>query len=97
MADYSLAQAAYDDLEQIDEYTLQTWGDEQRTRYLSDLFQQFDLIAENPSLGKLRPELADGVQSLPLREHVIFYEVHAGRCHILRVLHHSRDLNTVFP
>lgn len=39
----------------------------------------------------------DGVQSLASHQHVIFYEQYEGRCHILRVLHHSRDLNPVFP
>lgn len=45
MADISLAQAAYDDLEEIDRYTLETWGETQRTRYLSALFQDLELVA----------------------------------------------------
>src|SRR4051794_37849673 len=97
MADFVLAAAAHDDLEEIDRYTLQTWGTEQRSRYLSALFHEFENIAAKPHAGRLRPELAEGVRSMPLLAHVIFYELHAGRCYILRVLHQRRDPNLAFP
>lgn len=96
MADYVFAPAAYIDLEEIDDYTLQTWGEEQRVRYVSALFEKFDLIAARPGIGMHRPELGDGVQSVPCGEHVIFDELHNGRCHILRVLHGRRDVSSAF-
>lgn len=97
MASFFLARAAYTDLEDIESYTLETWGEDQRVRYVSGLFDRFDAIATNPELGLSRPELADGVRSLPYERHVIFYEVVSGRCHILRVLHHARDIDQAFP
>lgn len=97
MASFRLAALAYEDLEEIDRYTLETWGEEQRVRYITGLFEHFEKIAASPGLGRARPELAEGVHALPYQRHVIFYELHGGRCHILRVLHERRDIGRVFP
>jgi toxin ParE1/3/4 len=94
---FVLARAAYADLEDIENYTLETWGEAQRDRYISGLFEKFDAVAANPALGRSRPELAEGVRSLPHEQHVIFYEIIGERCHILRVLHHARDVAQQFP
>lgn len=92
MASFLLAAAAYADLEDVERYTLATWGEEQRVRYITGLFAQFELLADNPRLGLSRPELGDGIISIPYEQHVIFYELFGGHCHILRVLHHARDV-----
>ena len=97
MASILLARAAYTDLEDIESYTLETWGEDQRVHYVSGLFDRFDAIAANSELGRARPELAVGVRSLPYERHVIFHEILAGRCQVLRVLHHARDVEQVFP
>jgi len=91
MASFLLAAAAYTDLEDVERYTLVTWGEQQRVRYITGLFAQFEQLSDNPRLGRPRPELGDGVISMPYERHVIFYELFGGRCHILRVLHHARD------
>lgn len=94
MADFSLAREAYADLEDIDRYTLETWGEEQRIAYVTGLFDQFETIAGNPGLGRPRHDIDEGVFSLPYERHVIFYEVYVGRCH---VLHAARDVHQAFP
>lgn len=96
MASYALARAAYGDLEEIDQYTLTTWGRAKRDDYIRALFARFDDIAELPGQGRTRPELAPGVRSLPHERHVIFYESEDERCFILRVLHASRDVDAAF-
>ena len=97
MATYLLALAAYADLEDIDRYTLDTWGSVQRDHYISTLFHQFEVIASSPDMGRLRPELKEGVRSLPVLEHVVFYEQFENNCYVLRILHHRRDPALVFP
>ncbi len=54
---YHLAQAAIEDLESIDDYTVRTWGTEQADRYLAMLWATFEQIGANPSRWRLRPEL----------------------------------------
>jgi toxin ParE1/3/4 len=97
VASFLLARAAYVDLEDIERYTLETWGEPQCDAYISALFEKFDAVAANPALGRSRPELAEGVRSLPHERHVIFYEIVGGHCHVLRVLHHARDVEQEFP
>lgn len=96
MAEFSLARAAYTDLEEIDAYTLATWGGQQRDVYITALFSRFADLAALPGMGRLRPELAEGVRSFPHQQHVIFYELYDERCVILRVLHQSRDVASAF-
>lgn len=97
MASVALARAAYADLEDIEAYTLETWGTDQCHEYIRALFQRFEQIAEHPGLGRTREELASGVKSLPHEQHVIFYEaLPDGRCVVLRVLHARRDVAAAF-
>jgi plasmid stabilization system protein ParE len=49
MASFLLAAAAYADLEDVERYTLATWGEEQRVRYITGLFSQFEL----PRTGRI--------------------------------------------
>ena len=97
MANYVLARAAYEDLEDVERYTLEQWGVGKLVEYIHGLFDQFALIANNPGIGRLRPELAEGVCSLPYEQHVVFYEMYDERCQILRVLHSTRAVQRAFP
>jgi len=52
------------------------------------------LLATQPEMGRARPELADGLHSIPTRTHyIIFYLTDAEDLIIVRVLHHARDIN----
>ncbi len=72
---YQLTSDARSDLIKIRQYTLQHWGTEQSTKYLAKLRQAIELLAENTSIGKLRPEVAKKVYSFPHASHVIYYIV----------------------
>jgi len=48
-------------------------------------------------MGRARPELADGLRSFPIRTpYIIFYVADANALLIVRVLHHARDIDTVY-
>lgn len=70
------------------------WRSERRR--MTELFRHFDLIATSSTIGRLRPDLGEGVRGLPVLEHIVFYEIYKNRCHILRVLHHRRDSSAAF-
>jgi toxin ParE1/3/4 len=53
-------------------------------------------IAQTPSIGRSRKELAESLRSLPLGRYVIFYCIITGGIEIVRVLHSSRDINANF-
>jgi toxin ParE1/3/4 len=45
-------------------------------------------------MGKARPELADGMRSIPTRTpYIIFYLPDADGLLVVRVLHHARDID----
>ncbi len=53
----------------------------------------FKLIAENPKIGRDRPELSEGLRSFPAGSYLIFYRIWAREVAIVRVVHGARDLD----
>lgn len=66
-------------------------------RFLEAAYNSFEFLAENPFVGRARPEFGHAdlrswrVQGF--RSHLIFYRPQEGRVQIWRVLHGSRDLH----
>lgn len=52
------------------------------------------LLGSQPEMGRLRPELAVGIRSIPTRTpYIIFYMPNADGLLVVRVLHHARDID----
>lgn len=45
------------DLAEIEDYSARKWGDRQAEKYVRDLFDAFERLAENPSLGRSRSDV----------------------------------------
>ncbi len=90
MARYVILSDAREDLEQIDEYTMQNWGIEQADAYLEALTTIFELLAVRPSIGRDRSEdIGPGYMSFGHKSHVIYYKRMTGGVAIAAVFHHS--------
>lgn len=63
---------ALKDLENIGRYTLERWGAKQRNEYLRAIDKRFAWLAENPLLGKHRPDIEHGFYCFPQGSHLIF-------------------------
>lgn len=87
MPDYRLTPDAQSDLIEIHRYTLKQWGSSQSQKYVSELRQTIRLLAETPTLGKQRPDVASGVFSFPYVSHIIYYVIHAHQLIVFGVLH----------
>ncbi len=87
MPNYRLTPDAQSDLIEIRRFTLKQWGPEQTQKYLSELRQIICLLAETPSLGKLRSDIGLDVLSFPYVSHVIYYVVHEHQLIVFGVLH----------
>ena len=72
MLKYRLTSNAQSDLIEIRRYTLTQWGSLQSKKYLSELRQAIALLSDRPAIGKLRPDLSQGVFSLLHTSHVIY-------------------------
>ena len=52
------------------------------------------LLANQPEMGRARPELADDLRSFPTRTpYIVFYIPEGGGVMVIRVLHHARDID----
>jgi toxin ParE1/3/4 len=83
---YRLTPRAQQDLISIGRDTLKRWGREQR----------FKLIAENPYMGRHRPDIKEGYYSCPEGSHVIFYLIRENGIDIIGIPHQRMDILNYF-
>ncbi len=65
-------------------------------RLIDNLKQKFRLLAAQPLIGQLRPELAPNLRSFCVGNYVIFYRAVRGGTEIARVIHAARDVESQF-
>ena len=82
---------AKQDLARIGARTRHQWGKVQKTRTLRQFRDTFELLREQPDIGKTRDDISPGLRSHPARRHVIFYREKKTVVEIVRVLHEAMD------
>lgn len=87
MSAYSLARLAESDLKSIIRYTMKTWGPAQTVRYRQGLQDCFQLLADNPSVGRRCDSIRPGLRRFEHGKHVVFYLQQPHEVLIVRVLH----------
>ena len=87
---YRLSPLAERDLEEIWSYVAEDANPTTADRLMDAIVDRFELLAEQPRMGRLRPEFGAGVRSFTVENHVIYYR-HEGDVLIARVLHGRRD------
>ena len=65
-------------------------------RFLDLIEERCQLLAENPLMGRSRPELAPRLRSFPVRNYVIFYVPISNGIEIVRVASGFRDIDALF-
>ncbi|MGE4339844.1 MAG: type II toxin-antitoxin system RelE/ParE family toxin [Pigmentiphaga sp.] len=94
MAELRLTPAARAQLLDIWAYTAVTWGEDRADSYLREIQAAFGRLADNPLLGRARPEIRGDYRSLPVKRHVIFYTVtgESAFVNVIGVLHAQMDI-----
>lgn len=87
---YRLSALAEQDLDEIWSYVAEDANSETADRLIDAIVERFELLAEQPRMGRLRPEFGAGVRSLAVENLVIYYR-HDGEILVARVLHGRRD------
>ena len=87
---YRLSSRAERDLDEVWLYVAEDASPTTADRLIDDIVDRFDLLAEQPRMGRLRPEFGPGVRSISVENNVICYR-HDGDVPIARVLHGRRD------
>ncbi len=93
MAKFVLTKKAVEDLNDIWNYTVDKWSEQQADKYYSQLKDICQEIADNPSVGKKYGGIASDLFGFKANRHIIFYRLIENRpIEITRILHGRMDL-----
>ena len=87
---YRLSTLAEQDLDEIWSYVAEDASPATADRLIDAIIDRFELLAEQPRMGRLRPEFGEGVRSFTVENYVIYYR-HERDVVLARVLHGRRD------
>lgn len=87
---YRLSTLAEQDLEEIWLHVAEDASPATADRLIDTIVERFALLAEQPEIGRARPEFEPGVRSLVVESYVI-YDRADDEVLIARVLHGRRD------
>lgn len=90
-----LSHLALKDLDEIKEYTIEQWGQEQWLKYYLGLVDCLEKITNAPDIGRPRDLFYPGMRSMNYKEHIIFYKrikANNNAPVILRISHQQRNL-----
>lgn len=87
---YRLSALAERDLIEIWAYVAEDASPAAADPLIDAIIDRFERLAEQPRIGRLRPEFGSGVRSFAVEKHVIYYRDGVDLL-IARVLHGRRD------
>lgn len=90
-----ISDTAKDDLRNIWEYVAQ-YNPESANKLIKDITKKFSLLRDYPLMGKTQDALLINLRSFAFKDYLIFYQPIDGGVEILRVLHGSRDIESIF-
>ena len=87
---------ARQDLVGIWHYIADESGEARADKYLRRLNDVISYLAQQPLMGRARPEIEQGIRSFPAESHVFFYLALTDGIELARVLHGSQDVMTAW-
>lgn len=89
---FRLTREAEEDMLNIAEFGIRSFGEAQARSYHRDLFRTFGLIADFPRIARERTEISPPVRIHPHKAHLIVYLIDGkGDVLILRIRHGHED------
>ena len=92
MKPFKLSDKAAADIDGILDYTYARFGAAQAESYYDSLRKCFQMLAENPAIGRLRTAIDPPLRSHHHRKHIVFYDTFEDHILIVRVLHERMDI-----
>lgn len=90
---YELSEQARQDIKDIVQYTIERFGVQQADEYADGLFYSFDLLTDNPRMGKaVLRQLGSDVRRYLYRSHYVIYEIRADVIRIAAVFNTRQQL-----
>ncbi len=59
---------------------------------IADILQTSRRLSDFPESAQPRPDLGNGIRSIPIANYIIFYRFDPEAIHVLRILHAARDI-----
>jgi toxin ParE1/3/4 len=75
------------DIDGIVAYTANWWGLRQADRYLGQVEDCIQLLAEHPSVGRSCDRVQMGLRRFEVGRHVVFHRIKSDNIRVIRVLH----------
>lgn len=90
-----ISAAAVGDLKDIWEYVSQH-NENAASKLIKEIKNKFIILRDNPLVGREQNEFLIGLRSFVVKSYLIFYLPQDDGIDILRVLHSSRDIESIF-
>ncbi len=90
---YLLSSKADEDLDDIADYTLKTWGERQTQEYLVGLIDSFEKIYKTPEIGRDASEFSPNLKRFNYKAHSVFYMSTDTRILIPRILSQKQNFH----
>ena len=87
MPEYQLVPKAKNDMEAVWLYSLRRWGVQQTERYIDDLTEAFEFLAENSQAGVACEHIRVGYRKHSVIRHVVYYRETNYGIEVVRILH----------
>jgi toxin ParE1/3/4 len=95
MSRYEFTDQAIADLEGIHDYIARN-SPAAAARLVALIRERCFLLAENPMMGRSRPELAPDLRSFPVGSYIIFYRPLTNGIQVIHVVSGARDIEALF-
>ena len=95
MSRYFLSLVAERDLEEINAY-IASYDLSAANRFLKEIAQKFQLLANFPNIGRLWNDLNPPLRSFPVGKYLIFYRYNEDGVEIMRIVSGYRDIDALF-
>jgi len=91
---FEISEKAFEDIENIWLYTVETWSYIQADRYYNLIFDEIKYIVENPLSGRNINHIRKNYRYTKVKSHLIFYRYRKSDqvIEIIRILHQSMDI-----
>jgi toxin ParE1/3/4 len=90
-----VAAAAEEDLREIWAYVAEH-NTEAAGSLIKEITRRFALLRDHPQMGQQQDKLLINLRSFAVKNYIIFYQPFEGGIEILRVLHGTRDVGSMF-
>ena len=73
MPGFKVSKLARLDIQEIADYTVDSWGPEQAERYIEGIFGAFEQLTRTPEMGRRCDRIRRGYRRVEFEKHVIIY------------------------